>query len=353
MPTSWSELRGHTGQRELFRRSIARGRLSHAYILTGPEGIGKLQFARLLAKSMFCRERTQDQVDACGECRACRGFEARTWPDYYEIHRPEGKTEIPIELLVGSKEKRGREGMCYELAMAPQASDRRIAVINDAQLMNEEGANALLKTLEEPPADALMLLISHNPDALLPTIRSRCQMIRFFPLTDQDVADLLVKHELVETQADAQVVSALAEGSLAIAQQLLNPDLRKLRESIAEQFSRLEKMQPLVLADHIADELERISGSVEEQRQNARWLLRFTADVLRQRLHHLAKGDLSDPLTQRLGVRLGVDLLSPMLQEVSRAIMLINANTTVRLVLESTLNELARQLRLGPITARP
>lgn len=352
MVSVWSELRGHSGQRELFQRSIARGRLSHAYVLTGPEGIGKLQFARLLAKSLFCRERTPEQVDACGECRACRSFDVASWPDYYEIRCPEGKTEIPIDLLIGSPEKRGREGMCFELAMSPQASLRRIAVINDAQLLNDAGANAILKTLEEPPAEALMILICNNPDALLPTIRSRCQIIRFFPLPDQDIAELLVHQNLVEEKDESMTIASMAEGSLAVAGQLLNPDLRNLRNAIVEQLSKLEKMQPLVLADHVADELERFSSSVEDQRRNARWLLRFVSDFLRERLHHLAKGDLSDALTQRLGVRVGVDLLGPMLDRVIQANNLIDANSPVRLVLETTFDDLARQLRIGPITAR-
>ncbi len=123
-----------------------------------------------------------NQIEACGECRACRGFAAGNWPDFMEIGLPAGKTEIPISLILGESDKRGREGLCFELSMSPQASERRVALINDAHRMNQEGANALLKTLEEPPSHALILLVCDNPDSLLPTIRSRCQVIRFFPL---------------------------------------------------------------------------------------------------------------------------------------------------------------------------
>ncbi len=76
MTSAWQTLKGHHEQRALFERSLQRGRLSHAYVLTGPEGIGKRKFARLLAQSMFCRDRQPDQIDACGECRACRSFNA-------------------------------------------------------------------------------------------------------------------------------------------------------------------------------------------------------------------------------------------------------------------------------------
>lgn len=348
----WEQLQGHAEQRELFRRSLQRDRLSHAYVLSGPAGIGKRQFARLLAKSLFCRERTPEQLDACGTCRACRGFEAGTWPDFIEITRPEGKSQIPIDLLIGSAEKRGREGLCYELSMAPQTSLRRIAIIDDAQYLNAEGANALLKTLEEPPANALIILIVNNPDALLPTIRSRCQVVRFFPLAEYQLADILEREGLAESAAAAAEIAGMSEGSLATARQLLNPELRKLKDAIQEQMQRLEKLQPLVLARQLAEELDRISSGGEEQRQNAQWLLRFVADFLRLRMHLLAQGDFSDPLTQRFGVRCGMDLLAPLLARLVRASHQIEGNSPVRLVLEALFDDLARQLRLGPVTAR-
>lgn len=352
MTSAWQALKGHQEQRALFERSVQRGRLSHAYVLTGPDGIGKRKFARLLAQSMFCREREPDQIEACGECRACRSFSAGTWPDFIEIGVPAGKTTIPIELIAGDHDKRGREGLCFELAMAPQASERRVAIINDAHRLHAEGANSLLKTLEEPPSHALILLICDNPDSLLPTIRSRCQVIRFFPLTEQDVQAILIDEELAESPAEAATVAAMAEGSITLAQQLLNPDLRHLRGLISQQLDQLEQLKPLEVSHHISDELERISSGTEEQRRNARWLLRFIAEVLNNRLRRLTSGDFSDPLLQRLGVRSGVDLLAPLLDRVIAASHQIEGNSPVRLVMEALFDDLARQMRLGPVSAR-
>ncbi len=352
MLQSWDEMRGHREQRELFRRSIQRDRLSHAYALCGPEGIGKRQFARLFAKSQFCRERSPEQLDACGICRACKGFEADTWPDFIEIGCPEGKSQIPLDLLLGSSEKRGHEGLLYELSMSPQASSRRIAIIDDAHYLNAEGANALLKTLEEPPASALMILIVNSPDALLPTIRSRCQVVRFFPLSDHDIRDILLSEKMLEDSAEAMVVADMAGGSLTVARQLLNAELRALKDRIGEQLNFLEKMQPLVLAKQVADELEKISSGLDEQRRNANWLLRFVADFIQTRMRLLVEGDFSDPLTQRLGVRCGIDLLAPMLDRVCAATHQIDGNSPVRLVLEALFDDLARQMRLGPVSAR-
>jgi DNA polymerase-3 subunit delta' len=342
---SWQQLKGHNKQRELFRRSVQRGRLSHAYVLAGPEGIGKRQFARLLAQSVFCREHDLTELEVCGTCRACRSFAANAWPDFIEVGVPEGKTAIPIGLIVGEDGKRGREGLCYELSMAPQASDRRVAIINDAGLLNTESANALLKTLEEPPADSLILLVCDNPDTLLPTIRSRCQIVRFFPLSANDVQQILVAQELVESSEEAASVAALCEGSLETARQLLHPDLRQLKSSIAKQLAQMETMKPLQIASTVVDGLEQMSSGTGEQRQNAQWLLRFVADALRDRLQALAHGNLADPLTQRLGARHGVDLLAPMLDRTITASAQIDRFSPVRLVMEALFDELARMFR--------
>ena len=352
MASAWDALKGHQEQRALFERSVQRGRLSHAYVLAGSDGIGKRKFARLLAQSMFCRERKPDEIDACGECRACRSFIAGTWPDYIEIGLPAGKSVIPIELIAGDSDKRGREGLCFELSMSPQASDRRVAIINDAHRMNAEGANSLLKTLEEPPAQALILLVCDNPDSLLPTIRSRCQVVRFFPMTETDVRDILIAEEMVENPEEAATIAAMAEGSITLASQLLNPDLRQLRQLISQQLDQLENMKPVEVSKQVTDELERISSGADEQRRNGQWLLRFVAEVLNGRLRRLTSGDFSDPLLKRFGVRNGVDMLAPLLDRVISAAHQIEGNSPVRLVLEAMFDDLARQLRLGPISAR-
>lgn len=345
MVESWEQLKGHSEQRELFQRSIKLGRLSHAYVLAGPEGIGKRRFARLLAQSVFCRNHELEDLQVCGDCRGCRSFAAATWPDYIEIGVPEGKNAIPISLIAGEDGKRGREGLCYELSMSPQSSDRRVAVINDAQQMGVESANALLKTLEEPPAHSLILLVCDNPDTLLPTIRSRCQVVRFFPLTESDVREILVAEEMVESEEDASSVAKLCGGSMETARQLLNPDLRQLKATVARQLGQMEAMKPLQVAGKVIERIESISSSTAEQRQNAQWLIRFVADNIRERLNGLAQGDLSDPLTQKLGAKNGVDLLAPMLERTIAASRQIDGSSPVKLVLDAMFDELGRLFR--------
>ncbi len=352
MSSPWDKLKGHHEQRELFARSLAKGRLSHAYVLTGPEGTGKSLFARLLAQSLFCRNRPEYTIDCCGDCRGCRGFAAGTWPDYLEVVVPEGKNEIPIAAIAGSAEKRGREGLCFELSMTPQASHRRIALIDDAHKMNAEGANALLKTLEEPPAQALILLISDSPDSLLPTIRSRCQVVRFFPLAPDHIEQILVQEGMTDSESAAKTVAEVCEGSITAAQQLLNPELRALRGTLENAFGKLERMNPIETHQQILAAIESMSSGTEDQRQNTQWMLRFLGELLNQRLRKLMQGDFSDPLHKQFGVRGGADVLDSLLQRVLDAAFQIEANSPVKLVLETLFDDLARTLRLGPASTR-
>ncbi len=347
MLTSWEQLKGHDEQRRLIKRSLALGRLSHAYIFAGPPGTGKREFARLIAMSAFCRDYPLEELQVCGECRACRGFAANSWPDFHEVGPKSGKREILIGQMAGEGDKRGREGLCYEMSMAPQASDRRVVILNDAHRMTTEAANALLKTLEEPPAQALIVLITDSPGTLLPTIRSRCQQIRFFPLNATEIQSILLREALVDSEETAVAVSELCEGSLETAQQLLDSDLRMLRETVARRLQQLDAMDALSTSKAVMETIEQISGNATEQRQNAQWLLKFVSDALRIRLKTLVSGDLGDRLTQRLGAKQGIDLLTPMLDRTILASSQIEGMVPVNLAVNALFDDLAQMLRRG------
>ncbi|MGE3316360.1 MAG: hypothetical protein AB7O26_14690, partial [Planctomycetaceae bacterium] len=147
----WEKIRGHESLVEMFRRSAARGRLSHAYLFVGPAGVGKMLFAKTLAQCLFCERFDDSELEACGECGPCRMMQAGTHPDFLTLGRPDSKNVIPIELIAGSRERRGQDGLCHDIALRPMAGMRRVAVIDDADYLNAESANAFLKTLEEPP----------------------------------------------------------------------------------------------------------------------------------------------------------------------------------------------------------
>jgi len=300
----WERLRGHADQAAMFRRCVARERLAHGYLFVGPEGVGKKLFVRLLAQCLFCTRIDDALLDACGECDSCRQMQAGTHADFLTVNCPEGKSELPLELLVGSREHRGRAGLCYELALRPLSSERKIAVIDDANKLNQQGANALLKTLEEPPSYAMLFLIAENSHGILPTIRSRCQQVRFGPLPRSDVARLLCDLSLVEDDAEADTVAALSDGSMAVAEQLLNPGLRELRGLLYEGLAN-EQFRPGELSAQVLAALDDLGGDTPTQRRHAIWLVRFVVEFYRRAVANLSgqQAEETNELFRRFGSR--------------------------------------------------
>lgn len=283
----WETVRGHSKQVEMFRRSLARGRLSHAYLFVGPAGIGKRLFARCLAACLLCPQIEDAQLKACGECPSCRQMHAGTHPDFYVVGCPEGKSELTIDVFLGSRERRGQEGLCHELSLRPMIGERKVAVIDDADLMNEESGNALLKTLEEPPGGSVLILLASNPDSLLPTIRSRCQLVRFAPLSASDVADLLLEHEMTADGSEAETIAAMCDGSLATASQLLDDHLQALREVLYDHLANA-RYDSIATAKAVAAALDELGGNTQAQRQHAHWAVQFGIDFYRLALLRLS-----------------------------------------------------------------
>ncbi len=232
----WHNIHGHDDVVEQFRRALARGRLASSFLFAGPAGIGKRTFAVKLAQALLCRERPAHALDPCDECPACTQVAAGTHPDLQVVAKPKDKASIPLELLIGERERRGREGLCRNIALKPFMGGRKIAVIDDADYLPAEGANCLLKTLEEPPPRSVLILISTSPAKQLPTIRSRCQLIRFQPLPADTVAELLLARNLVDDAAEARRLAAHGGGSLHLALELADGELGSFRNTLLQRL---------------------------------------------------------------------------------------------------------------------
>lgn len=287
----WSQVLGHEQQVEMFRRAVQRGRLAHAYLLVGPAGIGKRLFARTLAQCLLCERVSEKELDACGECSSCRQIQAGTHPDLISVGLPEGKKIFPIGLIVGEEGQRGRSGLCYEIAMSPMRGSRRIALIDDAQAMNEEAANSLLKTLEEPPPGSVLLLLTPDTEPILPTIRSRCQPVRFQPLADETLGLLLRQQGFSEEEIRETV--SLADGSLETARQLLDPGIRQLWQTVRKALGS-GSVLPRPAIQQVSAALEEIGGDTAAQRQNMQWVVQFAVETLRRRLREAQTAEEQD-----------------------------------------------------------
>ncbi|MBX7167398.1 MAG: DNA polymerase III subunit [Pirellulales bacterium] len=229
---SWQGIRGQDYVVEQFRRALAQDSLASTFLFVGPPGVGKRSFALKLAQTLLCQRRSPEALDPCGECTGCVQVLSRSHPDLMLVAKPADKSSIPLDLLVGPDDKRMREGLCHDIALRPFMGGYKVAVIDDADDLNVEGANALLKTLEEPPPHSVIILVGTSAEKQLPTIRSRSQIVRFRPLTASDVTALLVAGGHVPDQATAERVAAYGEGSLQLALELCDEELWEFRREL-------------------------------------------------------------------------------------------------------------------------
>jgi DNA polymerase-3 subunit delta' len=203
----FADVRGHDRARELLRAALARDRLPHALLFAGTDGIGKRSLALAFVARLQCEHGGED---ACGDCASCRQIAARSHPDVQVVSIAPGKKEIGIDRIRDLKRF---------LQLQPIRGKAKVAIIDEAHLLTIPAQNALLKVLEEPPGRSLLLLISSNPEALLPTVRSRCQRLQFAPLPADTVVEILTTAADVGAD-DARELAALAEGSPGRARML-------------------------------------------------------------------------------------------------------------------------------------
>lgn len=192
----FEELLGNERLRENLSGSIARGRVSHFYLISGPAGSGKRTLAKLLAAAILCKSSRKP----CGACAPCRKVMNGNHPDFITIDDPEKKT-VPVELIRQAR---------ADIYIQPNESDRKIYLFPRAQDMGIPSQNALLKVLEEPPAYGVFILLTDNPEKLLPTVRSRCTELALQPLSEP-----LLRRKLQEQHpnADGDAIAAAIQRS--------------------------------------------------------------------------------------------------------------------------------------------
>lgn len=203
----------------LLERLARAGAVPPSLLFAGPSGVGKLRAALTLAQALNCKN-AAERGTACGVCPSCLRIERGEHADV-RIVRPEGAgRQIKIEAV---------RSIVGEMPFRPFEGSHRVAILVDADRLNDNAANTLLKTLEEPPAWAVLVLITSNESNLLPTLLSRCQVLRFAPLALEDVMNVLVdKHGIDEERA--RLLASLASGSVTKALELEEEPLGDLRD---------------------------------------------------------------------------------------------------------------------------
>jgi DNA polymerase III subunit delta' len=205
---SFAKLLGNERNKEILQRLLQRGRISSTLIFSGPDGVGKRQFALTVAKAANCQRAPRARgfaVESCDECAACRRIDAGTYGDVTTIE-PDGQfIKIAQTRALGE-----------EVYYRPREGRQRFFIIDEADRLREEAANSLLKTLEEPPPTSTIILLTSRPDALLLTVRSRTQRLNFAPLTIAEMEKYLAAN-YPRPASEIALLARLTEGRIGQA----------------------------------------------------------------------------------------------------------------------------------------
>lgn len=278
---AWQNILGHDQVVDRFRRSLQNGRLASTFLFVGPPGIGKRMLALKIAQALLCETHPEEQLEPCGHCPGCQQVSAGTHPDLRVVGKPADKSFIPIETFIGDRDHRMSEGLCHDISLKPMCGGRKIAIVNDADFLNIEGANCLLKTLEEPPPRSLIILIGTSEQKQLPTIRSRCQAVRFQPLPDDVVADLLRQNGLATEAGEIEQLVGLAAGSVERAVELSEGAIGEFREAFLNQLSR-HRWNAMSLAQRVTEFVDQAGKDAPPRRARLQQITGFAGDFYRQ-----------------------------------------------------------------------
>jgi len=307
---------GHSGQLATISRILGSGRIAHAYLFSGPEGVGKKKVATAFIEALFC-----GKAEGCGDCISCRKIMSGNHPDIHTLE-PDGQF-IKVDQV---------RGLQKDLSYRPYEAPRKACIIDGADRFNQSSGNSLLKTLEEPPGNALMILLAANIDAVLPTIRSRCQQLSFSGVPADEVSQLLENSGI--DPGTAKVAAGLSEGSIARALSLCSEEIMAERADIitsacnlslknmvdlfsfGEQFDkdREKSLQALeILTSFWRDMLHLASGSFELVNSDLVTILeretpRRSQETLLRGIESL--GSTRQAILRNVNVRLSMDVLS-------------------------------------------
>ncbi|MDP2927399.1 MAG: DNA polymerase III subunit delta' [Candidatus Omnitrophota bacterium] len=217
----FNDILGHSKALGIIGAYLEKSRFSGAYIFSGPEGIGKRMVAKIIAAQLNCT----GQVDRpCGSCSCCLKIQKETHPDLHIIQN--GQSQIKMEDI---------RGILRQANFRPYEGAVKVFIIDNAHKLNSEAANSLLKVLEEPPKDVLIILVTHKPQNIIKTVLSRCKVIKFSPLIRAQLETVLIKNYALD-KATAHFLAFYAEGRLGLALRLKDTPLLQEKNKIFDSF---------------------------------------------------------------------------------------------------------------------
>ncbi len=345
---------------QLFHGIIAKKRIAHAYIFTGPEGVGKALFAKELVKALFCEFRQGEYASgmtgglnacpipkwygACDNCRACRRIESGNHPDVHWIAREKDDKDIKIEYIHVLQD---------DVSLKPVEADCKVFIISEADRMNEESSNCLLKTLEEPPPDTIIILITTSVKSLKKTITSRCQVVRFNPLPSSTIET----ESAIKFDTNPEVLKWVSQsscGSLGRATKFLEKGIYERENYIIERLSSLKLGDNFSFAEEIIKWDSYQGETSEEKRSRLRLILdiflQFYRDALLCKtgfegvpLYNQHRKGVLESLCANLSKRSIIDII----EHIVTSMEYMAYNVNVNLLLENLLAKIALKQGIG------
>ncbi|MHC4568668.1 MAG: DNA polymerase III subunit [Planctomycetota bacterium] len=362
---SFSEIFCQDRAIDILQRAFAAGRWAHAYIFAGPEGVGKFKTAREWAKLLGCAEPITegDLAESCGSCDSCRLFEAGSSPDFHHVYK-----EL-LEFTRGNQDKKSprdlaidviREYLIEKAPARPTVSRRKVFVVSEAEKLNPNSQNALLKVLEEPPDYCCIVLLCTRLEKLLPTTKSRCQTIRFAPIDEGRIIEKLDGMGL--EREPARYFARLAQGSLGTACRLAELELAEAglygtKTELLAALASYELADALNLAEKLVVESKRIAtawagldkntSKTDINRRAAGTIIRMISlalhDVMTlsvREAEETAGWDQIDAI-EKLARRFDAEQAAEKISECYRMLHWIESNVNEKLIFEQLLLNLA------------
>lgn len=308
---------------------LTTGKLPHALIFSGISGTGKAAAATRVAMAANCRpDAAAAAAPPCGRCRICRNIEGDRHPDVHHL-RPAGKM-IKVDQIRQLRDI---------IAMKPYEADTRVVIIHDAHTMNGASANALLKSLEEPPPRTVFVLLTDQPGRLLPTVISRCQQVRFLPI-DAEVIAARIGADSDLPPAEARLIAALSGGSMRNAEKMVDPAWRRHRLAVLGVMAAVDALPPgllLAMGGHLAEAHVPVAETLSIIETWLRDVL-VTATTGSDRLINV---DLSDKI-QYSARRTATGTILGRVRALEQARRRLDGNANVKLTMEHLLLAMAR-----------
>jgi DNA polymerase-3 subunit delta' len=374
---AWSSVLDQNRVVQTLRRALAQERVAHAYLLHGPDGVGKRAVAYEMARALQCPEQADE---ACNACPTCRKTRRMVHPDVHvNLPHPWSQEKDRDEEDMGARIRRlgenpyaaidyvrrpslsdpsetsnqqvyyrieqVRQDIIQPMSLARGEGRYKVNILIDAEKMREEAANAFLKLLEEPPPQTVFLLTTNRPDQLLPTILSRCQQLRFDPLLPDTIEEALVDREEMDP-GTASMLARMADGSYSRALELAENDALMTSRELVLDFFRAAYTQKVESLDRCIQELQ--NQGRERVKNVLRLMLRWMRDLLLYRTMGeaapLVNVDQKEAVARFCDNLPDADL-EGMVTLVEEAMELAERNVRVSLVLKALAHGLTRAMR--------